>query len=369
LKRKTLSLVFAGGGTGGHVYPAVAIAEEIRRRHPVANIAFAGTAKRIEARIVPAKGFEFHTIWISGFARTLSPGLLLFPLKLVVSLVQSIVLLLRQKPDAVVGTGGYVCGPVVFAAQRMKIPTLVQEQNGVPGETTRLLAPRATEVHVTFELTKDMLPRKDNVMVSGTPVRETIGHVRRSDGAAEFGLDPGKTTLLVFGGSQGAASINRALTPAIAEFVGKGVQIIWQTGDQEFHSVARSAEGYESMVVVRKFVDRMDLAYAASDLAVCRSGASSLAELTCAGLPSVLVPYPYAAADHQTKNAESMQRAGASALVPDGQAASTLAETVMGLLFDAGKLQTMAQRARGLGKPEATRVLADAVLRCAGWTS
>jgi UDP-N-acetylglucosamine--N-acetylmuramyl-(pentapeptide) pyrophosphoryl-undecaprenol N-acetylglucosamine transferase len=369
LKRKTLSLIFAGGGTGGHVYPAIAIAEEIRRRYPEAKIVFVGTAKKIEARIVPAKGFEFHTIWISGFARRLSFGLLLFPLKLIVAMVQSIVLLARHRPDAVVGTGGYVCGPVVFAAQRMNIPTLVQEQNGVPGETTRLLAPHATEVHVTFETTKAMLRRKDNVRVSGTPVREAIGQIRRSDGAAEFGMNPGATTLLVFGGSLGAASINRALAAAIPEFVNKGIQIIWQTGEQEFHAVSRSAVGFESMVVVRRFIDRMEMAYAASDLAVCRSGASSLAELTCAGLPSVLVPYPHATADHQTKNAESMQRAGASVLVPDAQAQARLTETVIGLLSDAGTLQTMAQHTRALGKPEAARMLADAVLRCAGWMS
>jgi len=368
LKRKTLSLVFAGGGTGGHVYPAIAIAEEIRRHHPEAKIAFAGTAKKIESRIVPAKGFEFHTIWISGFSRKLTPALLLFPLKLAVSLVQSLVLLLRHRPDAVVGTGGYVCGPVVYIAQKLKIPTLVQEQNGVPGETTRLLAPHATEVHVSFDSTKDLLRRKDNVRISGTPVREAIGQVKRSDGAAEFGLNPGAKTLLVFGGSAGAASINRALTPALAELVSRDVQIIWQTGQQEFHAVSALAIGYESKVVVRRFIDRIEMAYAACDLAVCRAGASSLAELTCAGLPSVLVPYPYAAADHQTKNAETMQGAGASVLVPDSLAQSRLAETVLALLFDAGKLQTMAQHTRALGKPEATRVLADAVLRCAGWS-
>jgi UDP-N-acetylglucosamine--N-acetylmuramyl-(pentapeptide) pyrophosphoryl-undecaprenol N-acetylglucosamine transferase len=368
LKRKALSLVFAGGGTGGHVYPAIAIAEEIRRQHPETVFAFAGTAKKIEARVVPAKGFEFHRIWISGFSRKISPALLLFPLKLAVSLAQSMVLLLRRKPDAVVGTGGYVCGPVVYVAQKLKIPTLVQEQNGVPGETTRLLAPHADEVHVSFETTRDFLRRKDNVRVTGTPVREAIGQRKRSDGAAEFGLDPGAKTLLVFGGSLGAASINRALTPTLAELVSRDVQIIWQTGQQEFHAVSALAAGYESKVVVRRFIEKMELAYAASDLAVCRAGASSLAELTCAGLPSVLVPYPHAAADHQTKNAEAMQRAGASVLVPDSQAQSRLGEIVLALLFDAGKLQTMAQHTRALGRPEATRVLAEAVLRCAGWS-
>jgi UDP-N-acetylglucosamine--N-acetylmuramyl-(pentapeptide) pyrophosphoryl-undecaprenol N-acetylglucosamine transferase len=367
LKRRALTLVFAGGGTGGHVYPGIAIAGEIRRRFPEARISFVGTSEKIEARVVPEEGFEFASIWISGFRRRLSPETLLLPVKLIVALVQSVVILLRKKPHAVVGTGGYVCGPVVFAAQWMKIPTLIQEQNGEPGETTRLLAPHATEVHVTFASTVEKLRRKDNVRVSGTPVREAIGSIKRSDGAAHFGLDPGARTVFVFGGSLGAASINRAMIPAIPEFARKKVQMIWQTGEQEFDAVNRAAVGFEKTVVVKKFVEHMEMAYAASDLAVCRSGASSLAEMTCAGLPSVLVPYPHAAADHQTFNAEAMSKAGASVMLRDSQAQSALAATVLGLIDDAGRLQTMAQHARALGKTDATRALADAVLRCAGW--
>jgi UDP-N-acetylglucosamine--N-acetylmuramyl-(pentapeptide) pyrophosphoryl-undecaprenol N-acetylglucosamine transferase len=366
LKKRPLTLVFAGGGTGGHLYPAIAIADEIKRRLPSASITFAGTSRKIEARVVPQKGYPFSTIWISGFRRKLSPDLLLFPVKVVVAFAQSVVLMLRLRPDAVIGTGGYVCGPVVFAAQMLGIPTLVQEQNGVPGETTRILAPRATEVHVTFALTKSLLRRHENVFVTGTPVRKLFGAVPRSEAANVFGLDPGSRTLLIFGGSLGASSINRALLPAVPGLVARGIQVIWQTGEQEYASVARETAGFGKHVIVQKFFDTMEAAFAASDLAVCRSGASSLSELCAAGLPSVLIPYPHAAADHQTKNAEVLRDAGAALLVADVSAAAELPGIVSKLIDDVPRLQVMSQNARSLGKPEATSLLADAVLRIAG---
>ena len=362
---RPLTLVFAGGGTGGHLYPALAIADEIKRRHPDAAIIFVGTEGRIESRIVPARGYPLFTIWISGFRRRLSAETVLFPLKVVVALLQSALLLWRKKPDVVIGTGGYVCGPVVAAAQMLGRRTLIQEQNSVPGATTRMLAWRADEVHIAFEGSRRYLRRRDNVRLSGNPTREGIGGVSRTEGAQFFGLDAGKRTLLVFGGSRGASTINAAMVSLAGSLAGEGVQVVWQTGGEDFETLRRLLGEPGERVKLYPFIERMECAYAASDLAVCRSGASSLAELTRAGVPSILIPYPYAAADHQTGNAKAMVEAGAALLIPDADAATLLPEAVRGLINDRARLKAMGEAARLLGRPGAAGVLADAVERLA----
>jgi len=363
---RPLRLVFAGGGTGGHLYPALAIADEIRRRHPDAVIVFVGTAGKIESRVVPTRGYPFVRIWISGFRRALTPETLLFPLKVIVALLQSALLLWRKKPDVVIGTGGYVCGPVVAAAQILGRRTLIQEQNSIPGATTRLLAPRADEVHIAFEGTGRHLRRRDNVRTTGNPTRDIIGAVSRTEGARFFGLDGAKKTLLVFGGSRGAAGINAAMAPLAGELAGEGIQIIWQTGEEEFGSLSRVTGVLREGVKLYPFIEKMEYAYAACDLAICRSGATSLAELTRAGVPSILIPYPYAAADHQTENAKAMVEAGAGVLIPDASASALLPAALRGLINDRERLQKMREAARHLGKPGAAGVLADAVERLAG---
>jgi UDP-N-acetylglucosamine--N-acetylmuramyl-(pentapeptide) pyrophosphoryl-undecaprenol N-acetylglucosamine transferase len=362
---RPLTLVFAGGGTGGHLYPALAIADEIKRRHPDAVIVFVGTEGKIESRVVPARGYPLITIWISGFRRRLSAGTLLFPVKVLVALLQSALILWRKKPDVVIGTGGYVCGPVVAAAQMLGRRTLIQEQNSVPGATTRMLARRADEVHIAFEHSGSYLRRRDNIRLTGNPTRDILGRVTREEGARFFGLDAGKQTLLVFGGSRGAATINAAMTPLAGSLAGEGIQVIWQTGEEDFETLRRAFTEYREEVKLYPFIERMECAYAACDLAVCRSGATSLAELTRTGVPSIFIPYPYAAADHQTENAKAMAEAGAGILVPDADAATLLPAAVRGLLSDRERLQTMGKAARLLGKPGAAGVLADAIERLA----
>jgi UDP-N-acetylglucosamine--N-acetylmuramyl-(pentapeptide) pyrophosphoryl-undecaprenol N-acetylglucosamine transferase len=360
-----MTLVFAGGGTGGHLYPALAIADEIRRRHPDADIVFVGTEGKIESSVVPARGYPLVTIWISGFRRRFSAGNVLFPLKVVVALLQSALLLWRKKPGVVIGTGGYVCGPVVAAAQMLGVRTLIQEQNSVPGATTRMLAPRADEVHIAFERAGRYLRRGDNIRLTGNPTRDILGEVTREEGARFFGLDPGKKTLFVFGGSRGAATINAAMAPLARCLAGEGIQVVWQTGEEDFDSLRRAFEADRTTVKLFPFIERMECAYAACDVAVCRSGASSLAELTRVGVPSILIPYPHAAADHQTENAKAMTDAGAGILIPDADAARLLPAAVRGLLNDRERLRAMAEAARLLGRPGAAGVLADAVERLA----
>jgi UDP-N-acetylglucosamine--N-acetylmuramyl-(pentapeptide) pyrophosphoryl-undecaprenol N-acetylglucosamine transferase len=358
-------VVFAGGGTGGHLYPALAVAEDIVKRVAGAEISFVGTRDKIEAHVVPAHGFALDTIWISGFRRSLSLEAVLFPIKLVVAIVQSLALMRRRSPDVVVGTGGFVCGPAVFAAQLRGIPTLVQEQNSYPGITTRFLAQRAREVHLTFERSRRFLKRQDNIHMTGNPVREGLGSMIREDGCRTLGLDPAHPVLLVFGGSQGASSINEAILGAAPLLDRDGIQILWQTGRPDRDKVAGRLKGTAPHAKIMEFIEQMDAAYAACDLAVCRSGATTVAELSRAGVAAVLIPYPFAAADHQTENARELVAAGAAVLVPDRNVREELPRTIAALMRDPGRRQKMAEAARLLARPKATRTIADAVLRLA----
>lgn len=362
--------MFAGGGTGGHLFPALAIADEIKRRVPDAEITFVGTKDKIEARVVAQRGYNFAPIWISGFRRKLTLSNLLFPIKVVVALVQSFFLMKKLMPDVVVGTGGYVCGPPLFVASWLGIPTLIQEQNSFPGVTTRKLASRVNEVHITFEISKKYLKRLDNVKLSGNPTSAKLGTVSREDGAKFFNLNPNRKTLLVFGGSLGATSINNETERILPALLKLDVQLIWQTGQIDFEKIDASVrtkldETNKKRVRVLKFIDQMELAYAAANLALCRAGASTLAELTVVGLPSVLVPYPFATADHQTENTKAMVEQGAAVMIKDSEMSQHLLQTITRLFADEKKLMMMSEKARALGKPEAASTIAKAALALA----
>lgn len=369
MQPQRLRIVFAGGGTGGHLFPAIAIADEVKRLRPETDITFVGTKEKIEARVVPACGYAFTTIWVSGFRRKLTLENLLFPLKLFVSLIQSFILLKKLKPHVVVGTGGYVCGPVVFLASLLGIPTLIQEQNSYPGATTRMLAARVDEVHVSFESSVRFLSGAKNVSVSGNPTRSAIGTISRAEACRYFEVDEGTITLLVFGGSLGARSINTAVLAALPTLGQLSVQIIWQTGPKEYEhvqsAVGKRLASSEAVVKVFKFIEKMEYAYALADLAVCRAGATTVAELARAGVPSVLVPYPYAAAGHQTENAKALVEGGASVMIPDDQLHEQLVGRIVELLGNSSRRADMAAKARALARPNAATELAQAVLHLA----
>jgi UDP-N-acetylglucosamine--N-acetylmuramyl-(pentapeptide) pyrophosphoryl-undecaprenol N-acetylglucosamine transferase len=354
------SYVFAGGGTGGHLYPALAIAGEIRKAVPGARICFIGTKGKIESRVVPAEGYEFRTLWISGLRRSLSPENLLVPLKAVVSMIQAWSHLRELKPRVVVGTGGYVSGPVLLAASMMGIPTLIHEQNSVPGETTKFLAKRANEVHVSFEETMKFLPPSAKAFLSGNPTRGALNTADRGEGLKFFGMDPGdpRKVLLVSGGSLGARSVNSAVLDNLDRILGLGLRILWQTGQTDAERVSGAVKGRaKESLWTGAFVDRMDLAYAAADLALCRAGATTIAELTRLGKPAILVPYPLAAADHQTLNARTMERAGAAVVIADGDARDRLVPALTDML-GAGRLETMGKAGAAIGKPGAAAEIA-----------
>jgi len=362
--RKRTAVVIAAGGTGGHLFPALSVADEVRRMHSQVRVVFVGSRGKIESHVVPERGYEFRTIWISGLRRQMSAELLVFPVKVLVSWIQSLGLLIRLKPAVVFGSGGYVSGPVVVAAAFLGIPRVIHEQNSVPGLTTKLLSLIATEIHTTFEETQKYLPKKKRVIVTGTPTRRELDHVSRVEGAVAFGIDPERPTLLVLGGSLGARRINDAVLGILQELSARAVQIVWQTGEHDFARVHAATQRY-SNVVVQPFFDRIEFAYAACDLVLCRAGASTIAELTRIGKPSILVPYPFATADHQTQNACLLAKRGAAMMIPDSELTTKLSEVLFPLLADRVRRDHMAEQARLLAKPDAAHILALALLHYA----
>ncbi len=361
------TIVFAGGGTGGHLFPAVAMAEALQELEPELVSVFIGTANKLESRIVPSLGYPFHTVWISGLQRRLTLSNLLFPLKVLVSLIQSWSLLRRLSPAVVVGTGGYVCGPVLFAASRMGIPTLMQEQNSYPGMTTRLLARFVAETHVAFDETKRHLPPECVVVTSGTPVRLHVERVEGATAKTHFGFTPQSLVVLVLGGSLGSASINRAVESIIERVEDERVCFIWQTGEKDFERFREWETKMSPRTKVFPFIADMGEAYAAADIVICRAGATSLAELTAAGLPAILVPYPYATARHQHRNASVLVAAGAAEMIEDDDL-DQLYGVLQRLLTDEERRRLMARNAKGLGHPDAARNLARRILQFAHHT-
>ena len=353
--------MLAGGGTGGHLFPALAIADEIKRLEPASRFLFLGTKGKIEARVVPQRGYPFRSIWISGFHRRLTVDNLLFPVKVVVSLVQSLFVIRQFRPDVVIGTGGYVCGPILFVASMLGIPTVIHESNSYPGVTTRLLAKRVTSVFIAFDAARRWLKRTDHVRLVGTPTREILGTVSKEEGRTFFHIATSKKTLLVFGGSLGASSINNAVLEAIPELLAANVQLIWQTGQSDYERVRKSS-GNKNTGWLGPFIDKMEYAFGAADLVICRAGATTLAELTRVGKPAIVVPYPFAAGDHQTHNARSLADAGAAVMIADQDVRKNLKETAISLLSDPERLNEMGNASAQLGKPEAGHEIATAIL-------
>ena len=359
-----LRVIFAGGGTGGHLFPGIAIAEALQQLRPGSEVSFVGSRNRIEARVVPKLGYDFDAVWISGLRRSFSFATALLPLKLMVSLAQSWNILRRRKPHVVVGTGGYASGPLLYAAARGGHRTLIHEQNEYPGITTRKLASLVDEVHITFPTSESLLRGAKNIVLSGNPVRLSLRRHDPGDARVHFGLRPARRTLLVFGGSLGAAAINRAVRQIVPRLVREEYQLIWQTGTRDVDEYKSLGALYQGNVIVRSFIDEMDLAYSAADLVVCRAGATSLAELGVLGLPAILVPYPHAAADHQYRNAAAVAEAGAAAVLRDSEL-DRLEGTLFHMLDDDKALAGMSAAAESLGRPRAAFDIANAVIRLA----
>ncbi|MBC8146254.1 MAG: undecaprenyldiphospho-muramoylpentapeptide beta-N-acetylglucosaminyltransferase [bacterium] len=352
----TPRLLFVAGGTGGHLFPAMAVADRCREIAPEATIEFVGTHGKIEEKIVPRAGYPLNLLWISGITKRMSFGTLVLPLKVTASIVKASGIIARLKPHAVICAGAYVSYPVGVAASLKRVPLVLMESNAYPGLVTRKLAPRATEIHVAFDSTRSLLANS-NVLVSGNPVRKVFSETfDRGEARRHFGLDPNRPTVFVFGGSLGANSINVALDNGAAELIADGAQIIWQTGTSYEGGERREPGLYRAT-----FIHEMHLGYAAADLVVARAGATTAAELAAVGKASVLVPLPIATV-RQRENAEAMENAGASVMVLDQDLETQLLETVRTLLASTGKLEHMGNAARQLAMLDADDRIARSIL-------
>ena len=359
-------ILFAAGGTGGHVYPALAVADVIREMIPEAAIAFAGTQERMEWEAVPRAGYAIHPITVSGLQRKLTAKNLVFPFRLLKGFIQSLELVKGFDADVAVGTGGFVAGPVLLAASMQKRPILIQEQNAFAGMTNRLLARRADRIHIAFEAAKSAFPA-NKCILSGNPVRPELSSGDTSEAHHYFDIPEGAQVLLVFGGSLGAAALNRALErDHLSLLEDKNIYLIWQTGAL-YHDRLQDSVAVHPRLRLCKYLNRMDLAYALADLVLCRAGAITCSELAATGSAALLVPSPNVAEDHQTRNAQSLVEAGAAALLPESELEASLLSTLRSLLADAPRRAKMGAKARLLSRPEAAQDIAHDVLALAGW--
>lgn len=360
----TYRIIISGGGTGGHVYPAIAIADAIRELRPGVEILFVGAKGKLEMEKVPQAGYPIKGLWISGFHRKLTLRNLLFPLKLLFSLVRSWSIVRSFRPQVAVGVGGFASGPVLAVATRMGIPSLIQEQNSYPGVTNKLLARRVDKICVAYDRLERFFPA-GKIVLTGNPVRSSMNMDtdRRAEAYRHFELDPGRQTIFVFGGSLGAASINRAMAANAEVLKGeKDVQVLWQAGKLYYEQYRDSEMARLPQVRLLPFVDRMDLAFQIADLAVCRAGASTISELCLVGQPAILIPSPNVAEDHQTKNAQALVDKQAAVLLPDAEAEEKIIPRALEVLREEGKLEMLAMNARKLAKPHAARQIAEQVL-------
>jgi UDP-N-acetylglucosamine--N-acetylmuramyl-(pentapeptide) pyrophosphoryl-undecaprenol N-acetylglucosamine transferase len=358
-----MKFIISGGGTGGHIFPAVAIANELRRRMPDAEILFVGANGRMEMTRVPEAGYDIVGLDISGLQRRLTPENLVFPIKVMRAVRKAGKIIEQFRPDAVVGVGGYASAPVLLAATSRGIPSLIQEQNSYAGLVNKLLAKRVNKICVAYEGMGKFFP-KEKLIITGNPVRTEIATGNRAEALAFFGLDASRPVLLVIGGSLGARTLNQATAAALPRLQAAGVQLLWQTGKVYYPQAQAQAAPYAATGQhALEFVQRMDLAYAAADVVVSRAGALSVSELCLTGKPSILVPSPNVAEDHQTKNALALVRKQAALLIPDAEASARLYDEALALLQNPKQQQQLSANVRQLAHPEATSTIVDELLQ------
>jgi UDP-N-acetylglucosamine--N-acetylmuramyl-(pentapeptide) pyrophosphoryl-undecaprenol N-acetylglucosamine transferase len=360
---RTYRLMISGGGTGGHVFPAIAIANAFRDRHANAEILFVGAEGRMEMTKVPEAGYKIVGLWISGLQRSLTPKNLLFPFKLVASLLKARKLIRTFNPDVVVGTGGYASGPVMMAAAQLNVPSLIQEQNSYAGLTNKRLAAKAKKVCVAYPGMEKFFP-KNKIVFTGNPVRKDITNLEgvRAKAMKSYGFDVDALTLLILGGSLGARTINESVIAGIDKLISARIQVIWQTGKSYFQSVKDQVNDKDlQRIRISDFVTQMDQAYASADVVISRAGALSISELCLAARPSILVPSPNVVDDHQTKNARALVDRDAAMLVTDDDAREKLIGEAIELLNNSQRRKTLSENISKMARPEAARHIAEEI--------
>lgn len=366
---QSLRVIISGGGTGGHIFPAIAIANALKRMSKETEILFVGAKGKMEMEKVPAAGYKIEGLTVAGFQRGFSPkniaANLTFPFKVIGSLTKSRSIIKQFKPDVVVGVGGFASGPVMYAAQMRKIPTLIQEQNSYAGVTNKILGKKASKICVAYDGMEKFFP-KEKIILTGNPVRQDILTLanKRERGLEHFSLNPEKKTLLVIGGSLGARSINLAMKANLQSFIDNDIQVVWQTG-KLFHEEAKeAAKGMEDKGIrVYDFISKMDYAYAVADVVVSRAGASSISEICIVRKPAVLVPFPFAAEDHQTSNAMALVTHHAAILVKDNETQERLCNEALELLQNDEKREKLIENVGKLAFSNADEAIANEIIR------
>ncbi len=352
-----MKAIISGGGTGGHIFPAIAIANAIKEKHPEADILFIGAKGRMEMEKVPQAGYKIEGLCISGLQRRLTWKNLSFPFKVISSTIKARKIITRFNPDIVIGVGGFASGPTLQAASRLGIPTLIQEQNSYPGITNKLLAKKVSKICVAYDnMTRWFEEKKINF--TGNPIRQNIVDIKdkKETALSHFGLDKNKKTVLAVGGSLGALTINESIALGLKYCVDNNIQIIWQTGKNYFEKARHEASKYNSNnIKVFEFIYEMDLAYSVADIIVSRAGAIAISELCVIGKPTILVPSPNVAEDHQTKNAMALVEKNAAILVKDALAREVLINEIDSLIKNSEKKIELSENIIKLGIKDADK--------------
>jgi UDP-N-acetylglucosamine--N-acetylmuramyl-(pentapeptide) pyrophosphoryl-undecaprenol N-acetylglucosamine transferase len=362
--RHRLNVIISGGGTGGHIFPAIAIANALKNRVPEVNILFIGAKGKMEMEKVPAAGYPIEGLWISGLQRKLTLKNLAFPLKVISSIFKARKIIRRFKPDIVIGVGGFASGPTLRVASNMGILTLIQEQNSFPGITNKLLAKKVNKICVAYEGMEKYFPQ-EKIVLTGNPIRKEMIEIqgKKEAGLKLFNLSAEKPVVLVIGGSQGALSINKSIHAQLDQFVENGIQLIWQTGKYYFNSAENAVKDFQAMGIrAIAFIDRMDYAYSVANVIISRAGAIAISEICAVGKPAVFVPLPSAAEDHQTKNAQALVDKNAALMVKDHEANNLLVNSVIKLIQDKEKQIELSQNLVKLAKKDADEKIADEIL-------
>lgn len=350
--KEAILVVLTGGGTGGHIYPAIAVAQALKDDKQIKSISYIGCEKNIEKSIVESENIDFYSVNVSGMPRKPGIKFIFWLAELLQSTIQSVQILINLKPNIVFGTGGYVTAPVLLASRLLGIPYIIHDPDAHPGMVNKLMAGSAKTVSIAFEQAKSHINSK-NIKVFGNPIRSSLSSIGKSEALSKFGFSPEKKTVLVMGGSQGAKTINNAIKDAVPELIKQGYQIIHQTGRKNYDEyMEKITENYPEYVV-RPYFDDMSIPLNAADIAISRAGSLSISELNLCGLPSILVPFPYAAADHQRYNARAMQEAGAGFYLEDADCkAERLIESVN---YVSEHLDSMREANFSLARPDAVR--------------
>ncbi|MBK7182787.1 MAG: undecaprenyldiphospho-muramoylpentapeptide beta-N-acetylglucosaminyltransferase [Bacteroidetes bacterium] len=361
---KPLKIIVSGGGTGGHIFPAIAIANAIKALRPDTEFLFVGAEGKMEMEKVPAAGYKIEGLWISGFQRKLTLSNLAFPFKLISSLRKAKKLLKTFDADAAIGTGGFASGPMLQVAANKGIVTLIQEQNSYPGITNKILSKKVDKICVAYNGMEKYFP-KDKIILTGNPVRQDILSLegKRERGIEFFGLDSNKKTILVIGGSLGARTINESIATCVQSFADANIQLIWQTGKGYFETAKAATASYnEKGIKAFDFIQKMDYAYAVADVVISRAGASSISELCLVKKPCILIPSPNVAEDHQTKNAMALVTYNAALLIKDIEAKEKLKEAVLNLMQDETQCIKLSENIGRLAFKDSATVIANEIL-------